>query len=290
MAAYVSPQITVPVSIHRQYELPAWAHGENTLVICSSYSGNTEETLSIFQQAVEAGCRVLAVCTGGKLATRAADHNCPVWQFSYDSQPRAALGYSFTLQLAALYRLGLIADPQAKLQAAVQSMRDRQHELLPEVPDTGNPAKRLAGQLVGRWITIFGAGFLGPVARRWKCQINENAKAQAAFEVLPEADHNTLEGIRQPLDQSGATMNVFLRARASHPRNQLRDEFTRMAFMLEGQNTDFYKCKGTGQLTQMWTALHFGDYVSYYLAMAYGVDPTPVPMMQELKEKLRDTL
>lgn len=288
VAAYISPQAGVPVFIQRDYQLPAWAQGEDTLVICSSHSGNTEETLSVFKQAFDAGCRILAVCTGGQLAQQAADNNYPVWQFEYNSQPRAAIGYSFALQLAVLWRLGLIPDPTNDLQGAVEAMQTQQPGLLPEIPAVNNPAKRMAGQLMERSITIFGAGFLGPVARRWKCQINENAKAQAAFEVLPEADHNALQGILQPEGLSGATMNIFLRAKAGHARNQLRDDFTRMTFMLEGQNTDFYKAKGKTQLAQMWTALHFGDYVSYYLAMAYGTDPTPVPMLADLKEKMRE--
>ena len=288
VADYVSPKASIPVCIHRDYQLPAWAQGKNTLVICSSHSGNTEETLGVFQQALASGCRVLIVCTGGQLAQQAAENNFPVWQFDYDSQPRAAIGYSFALQLAALWRLGLIPDPTTDLQAAVEAMRAQQPDLLPDIPVANNPAKRMAGQLMERSITIFGAGFLGTVARRWKCQINENAKAQAAFEVLPEADHNALQGILQPVGLSGVSMNIFLRAKASHARNQLRDEFTRMTFMLEGQNTDFYKARGKNLLAQMWTALHFGDYVSYYLAMAYGTDPTPVPMLADLKEKMRN--
>lgn len=287
VAAYVSPLALVPIYIHRDYKIPAWARGENTLLICSSYSGNTEETLSAFQQAKGTGCKVLAICAGGQLAQQATDNNHPVWLFEYDSLSRAAIGYSFALQLALLWRLGLVPDPQSDLWTAVEAMQAQQPDLLRENPAACNPAKRMAGQLMERWITIFGAGFLGPVARRWKNQINENAKAQAAYEILPEADHNTLQGILQPEQLSGATMNIFLRATASHARNQLRDDFTRMTYMLQGQNTDFYKAKGKNQLAQMWTALHFGDYVSYYLAMAYGTDPTPVPMLADLKEKMR---
>ncbi len=165
-------------------------------------------------------------------------------------------------------------------------MKEQQKSLLPEIPDTANSAKRMAGQFVGRWVTIYGAELMAPVAQRWKTQINENAKAQATFEILPEADHNTLEGMLQPEDQFGATMNVFLRAALNHPRNELRAKHTRMAVMLEGQNTDTLEALGDSRLANIWTALHYGDYTSYYLAMAYGLDPTAVPMLVDLKEKM----
>jgi len=288
LATYAAPLCSIPITVHRDYALPSWAKNENTLVICSSHSGNTEETLSVFEGGIEAECRILAVATGGTLAARVRKAGRALWHFDYDAQPRAAVGYSFGLLLAAFFRLGLVSDPSKDLAEAVDCMKIQQESLLPKVLDTNNPAKQIAGQMMGRWITVWGAGLMGPVARRWKCQLNENAKAQASFEVLPEADHNTLQGIAQPEAQFGATMNVFLKASQNHPRNQLRDDFTRMSFMLEGQNTAFVKAQGESPLAQMWTALHFGDYISYYLAMAYEVDPTPVPMLVDLKEKMKN--
>lgn len=144
----------------------------------------------------------------------------------------------------------------------------------------------MAGQFYGRWITIYGAGILAPVARRWKTQLNEVSKSMAGFEVLPEAGHNTLEGVYQPEKEFGRSMFVWLRAPSNHPRNNLRDEFTRIATMVQGINTDFIMAQGEGALANMWTCLHYGDYTSYYLAMAYEVDPTPVPMLSELKENM----
>ncbi|MDH3943274.1 MAG: bifunctional phosphoglucose/phosphomannose isomerase [Anaerolineae bacterium] len=286
LKVYAASHSPAVVAVHRDYDLPAWASGENTLVICSSHSGNTEETLSAFEAAQKQGCRVLALTTGGALA-ELAKKEAALWQFTYHSQPRAAIHHSLGLLLAAMTRLGLLPDPAAELEGAVDAMKAQQESLLPDVPDIGNSAKRMAGQFYGRWVTIFGSGILRPVARRWKTQINEVAKAYAAFEELPEADHNTLQGVVQPEEQMGKTMAIFLRAAANHPRNQLRDEFTRIAMMVQGINTDFIKAQGETPLANMWTALHYGDYTAYYLAMAYGLDPTPVPMLQELKEKLK---
>ncbi|MBW8011076.1 MAG: bifunctional phosphoglucose/phosphomannose isomerase [Chloroflexi bacterium] len=287
LAAFAESHGTIPIFVHRDYDLPAWAKGSQTLVVCSSHSGNTEETLSAFEAAMAQGCRIMTVTTGGKLAEAAKENNAILWKFTYDSQPRAAIHHSFGLLLAAFTRLGVLPDVEKELKSAVTAMKRQQKKLLPEVKDTINPAKRLAGQLIGRWITIYGSGVLAPVARRWKTQINEIAKAQASFEVIPEADHNTLEGISQPESESGCRMNLFLQAPSYHPRNKLREEFTRMTFMLEGINTDFVKSRGETALANIWTSLHFGDYTAYYLAMAYGIDPTPVPMLVELKEKMQ---
>ena len=286
LAAYIAPVCKLPVIVHRDYSLPAWAHSPHTLVIASSHSGCTEETLDAFDVAVKAGCRLLAVCTGGELEQRANAHNIPVWKFAHTGQPRAAVGFSFGLLLAAFTRLGLVPDPESELLDALAGMRSQQETLRANVPVAQNPAKRMAGQLVGRWVNVYGSGKLVPVARRWKTQMNEIAKAGAGFEALPEADHNALAGLVNPpvLMQ---TMTLFLRSPSDHPRNHLRLELTRHGFMVEGMNTDVYAANGESPLAHVWTALHFGDYLAYYLAMAYEVDPTPVDAMQNLKATLK---
>ncbi len=289
LAAYAESNSSVPIIVHRDYQLPAWAKNEKTLLILSSHSGNTEEVLSITEQALKTNCRIMAISTGGKLSKIAKIENFPLWKFKHDFQPRTAVGFSFALLLAVFTKLDFIPDPGIELKEAVIEMKKQQESLLPEVLDTANPSKRLAGQLMGRWITFWGSGLMAPIARRWKGQINENAKVQASFEILPEADHNALQGIMQPEAQFGATMNVFLQSKSDHPRNKLRSNFTRMTFMLEGQNTDFHRARGNSSLAQMWTTIHYGDYVSYYLAMGYGVDPSPVPMLIELKDKMKES-
>ncbi|MBM3152849.1 MAG: bifunctional phosphoglucose/phosphomannose isomerase [Chloroflexi bacterium] len=283
VSTYIAPACPVPVAVHRDYSLPAWARGPETLVIASSHSGNTEETLDSFDAAHAAGCRLLAVCTGGELEKRARAVSAPVWKFAHQGQPRAAVGYSFGLLMAIFARLGLIPDPEKELLGAVAGMRSQQEALRADVPVAQNPAKRMAGQMVGRWVNVYGSGSLAPVARRWKGQVNELAKAGAGFEALPEADHNTLAGTLNPSDTLPRTFHLFLRAASDHPRNRLRLDLTRQALMLEGLNTDLYDAPGTSPLAQMWTAIHFGDYVAFYLAMAYGVDPTPVTALEEFK-------
>ena len=287
LATYAAPICSVPIIVHRDYDLPAFARGPETLFIASSHSGNTEETLTAIEAAIAAECTILCVSTGGKLAAKAAEINAPLWQFEHAGQPRAAVGYSFGLLLALFVRLGLIAPEQADVPQTVDEMKSVQRHLRADVPAEKNPAKRTAGQAAGRWVTVFGANYLAPVARRWTGQINEIAKTGSNFEFIPEADHNTLAGIEKPEKVLLHTHSIFLRAKSDHPRNTLRLEMTRKTFMLEALSTDTVDARGTTPLSHMWTTILFGDYVSYYLAMIYKVDPTPVDALVMLKEKLK---
>ncbi|MDD5369115.1 MAG: bifunctional phosphoglucose/phosphomannose isomerase [Anaerolineaceae bacterium] len=288
VATYVLPSCNLPVIVHRDYDLPNWAQGPETLMIASSHSGNTEETLSSFQRALTRGCRVLAITTGGALEAEARQAGVPVWKFDHAGTPRAAVGFSFGLQLAALSRMGFVPDPTLDVNQAVAAMMTQQENLRTNVPVKQNLAKRLAGQLHGRIVAVFAADFLAPVARRWKGQISEVAKSWAQFEYLPEADHNTMAGLLHPEKALDQMIMIFLRATSDHPRNALRLDLTRKGFMQAGLNTDFVDAHGGAPLGQMWTTLHMGDYTAYYLAMSYGVDPTPVEAIEGLKAEMKN--
>jgi glucose/mannose-6-phosphate isomerase len=289
LAAYVAPLCQVPVAVHRDYDLPAWAHDRHTLVILISHSGGTEETLSTFERATEADCLRLVITARGKLSAAAPVAGAVRWPIEHPSpDSRTTLGFSFGLLLAAFTRLGLLHDPQLLLAEALDVLRQQMPILQPAVPVAQNPAKRLAGQLIGRWTTVFGSGALAPVARRWKTQLNELAKAWTGWEALPEADHNTLSGLHQPTELLERSLALFLTAPSDHPRNALRNTLTRQALMQEGLNTDNYTALGQGVLANQWSALHFGDYLAYYLALASGVDPAPNPAVSGFKTALAE--
>ena len=289
LATYCAPLAPIPVFVHRDYGLPLFARGAETLVICSSHSGNTEETLDAFESAQKAGCRLIAVSTGGELARRARENKIPVWTFEHAGQPRAAVGFSFGLLLAMFQRLGILPDQREALDDALASMKRSQERIKAHIPTAKNPAKRYAGQLMGRWVTFVASDFMTAVARRWKGQINEIVKAGANFEFLPEADHNTLAGTLHPQEVLNPhTMTLFLRALSDHPRNRLRSDLTRKAFMLEGMNTDHVDARGRTPLAHMWTMILFGDYMAYYLAMGYKVDPTPVEALVDFKRSMAE--
>ncbi len=284
--AYVAGTCPVPISVLRDYSLPA-AAGPETLVIASSHSGDTEETLAAAQAALERGAHLLAITRGGQLAALAHARGVPVWRFEHTGQPRAAVGFGCMLTLGVLVKLGLVPDPSTEVAGAVTALREQQAHLRADVPVVRNPAKRMAGQCLDRLPLIFGAGLLAPVARRWKSQINELAKAAAVFDELPEMDHNSVAGTLNPEALVGKFIALFLRSRFEHPRHARRAEVTREIYMTGGFNTDVIAASGPSPLAQLFTSLHFGDYTAYYLALAYGIDPSPVPQIDYLKEQLR---
>lgn len=289
LASYCASLSPLPVSIHRDYDLPLFARGTETLVICSSHSGNTEETLSAFEAARKAECRIVVVCTDGELAKRAKENDIPLWTFDHAGQASSAVGFSFGLLLGMFQRLGFIPDQKEVVDDAVAAMKRTQQHLKADVIAAKNPAKRYAGQLMGRWVTFMASGSMTSVARRWKGQINELAKAGASFESIPEANHNTMAGTMNPQETLNAhTMTLFLRAPSDHPRNRQRSDLTRQAFMLEGLNTDYVDARGNTPLAHMWTLILFGDYMAYYLAMGYGVDPTPVKVVADFKQSMME--
>jgi len=286
LAALVSQACPIPVLVNRSYELPAFVSGPHTLVVGASHSGNTEETLSVMQQARAQGALLLAITTGGELARLCSAWGAPVLRFAYNSQPRAALGYSFIPLLNLLCHLNLIEDQSAALNEAVQVMRDWQVEIGPTSPLSNNPAKRLAGQLIERMPVIYGAGLLAPVARRWKTQFNENSKAWAFYEELPELNHNAVVGYEiSERIREWATV-ILLRSRYDSPRIQARWRVTREMLIREGVGSDQVYARGQSRLAQMLSLVHFGDLVSIYLALATNVNPTPVAPIVYLKEQL----
>jgi len=288
VAASVSSSIHLPVTVHRGYGLPAFANGPQTLVVCISHSGNSEEVLDAFSAAQKNKCSLLVISTGGELAKHAAEKNIPVWVFdSKDVVDTAAIAYPFALLLALISRLGLIPDPTIDVAEAIAMMKRSQQHIVADVIAAKNPAKRYAGQLVGRWVTFVGTETLAPVARRWKTQINQLAKAGANFEVIPEATHNTLIATINPNPTLNAhTMTLFMRAPSDHPRNRLRSDLMRQAFMLEALNTDVIDARGESIIAHLWTLIIFGDYMAYYLAMAYGADPSEEDAFVNFKRSL----
>ncbi len=291
LRALAEPECAVPIVTNRDYTLPAFVNAE-TLVIASSYSGNTEETLSAFAQARERGAKLLAITTDGKLAQRAQELGVPLLTFRYQSQPRAALGYSLVSLIGVIQKLGFIGDKEADLEEAVVVMESLQEEIRETVPCslpspvTENPAKQLAKRLYGHLPVIYGSGYLAEVAHRWKTQFNENAKSWSFFEPLPELNHNAVVGYQFPEELAERILVVMLVSSLDHSRNKARFQVTQEILAQRGIAYETIEAHGGSPLAQMLSAIHFGDYVSYYLALLYEVDPTPVKTINYLKERL----
>ncbi|MDW7991111.1 MAG: bifunctional phosphoglucose/phosphomannose isomerase [Anaerolineae bacterium] len=272
VSALVAEECPVPILGVGGYDLPAHA-GPETLVVGSSYSGKTEETLTTFRKAMERGCRLVAIATGGDLADLAEERGYPLLKFPPCLAPRAAIGYSVVLLLGLLCQVGLVRDYGEDLDEAIAVLEEWGQELRPETPTVHNPAKRLAGQLIGRLPAVYGAGFLAPVARRWKSQFNENAKQWAIWEEMPELNHNAVVGYGLPDRVREQAYVLMLRSPQDHPRVQARWEVTKELLLREGIAIDEMWGRGQSRLAQMLSLIHFGDYVSLYLAALNGVDP-----------------
>jgi glucose/mannose-6-phosphate isomerase len=274
------------VFVARDYELPAFVDNK-TLVIASSYSGNTEETLSAFGQALQTKCKKLAITTGGKLKALAEEARIPLFIIDHVSPPRAALGYSLVPLIAFMQQLGFM-----KKAGEVEEMLAILDKLLTElnetVPASSNPAKQLAKKLQGKIAVTYGAGVLSDVARRWKTQINENSKAWAFHEVLPELNHNAVVGYQFPQELASKIYVVLLRSPSLHPRTLIRYQVTSELLTQSGISYQAVDSQGQGELSQIMSLVFFGDWVSYYLATLYQTDPTPVKSIDYLKKRLSE--
>jgi glucose/mannose-6-phosphate isomerase len=281
----VQAEARIPVIIHRDYGLPAFVN-DKTLLIASSYSGNTEETLSGFEPALKTGAKKLAMTTGGKLQKLAEGHNIPVFKIDYKAQPRAALGYSFLPTLGVIQKLGFIKDKSADVAETVEVLEKMVIRLDEKSPVKANPAKQLAQRLYGCLSVVYGAGIAAEAAHRWKTQLNENSKAWAFYEVFPELNHNATVGYPLPKDVAVKMRVILLRSPTFNERIKLRYDVTCELLKQAGVAYEFVDGEGKSALSQMMSLVMMGDFTSYYLAILYQVDPSPVKVISYLKERL----
>jgi glucose/mannose-6-phosphate isomerase len=281
----IDAEAKLPILVHRDYSLLAMVDAQ-TLVIASSYSGMTEETLTAFEQALATEAKKLVITTGGTLKGLAESRGIPVFTFSYQAQPRAALPFSFLPILGFLQRLGLISDKSPDVAETVRVLEGLSTRINETVPLSGNPAKQLAQKLYGHLPVIYGGGILAEVAHRWKTQINENSKAWAFHEAFPELNHNAVVGYQFPAELASKIVVVLLRTASLPSRVKLRYEVTVQLLEQAGVDHQIVDSEGESPLSQIMGQVLFGDYVSYYLAMLYEIDPSPVETIAYLKEQL----
>ena len=278
-------QGAMPILVQRDYNLPASVN-KKTLVIASSYSGNTEETLSAFGQALKTRARKLAITTGGQLKALAEQNGIPLFTFKYLAEPRAALGYSLFSILGILQKLGLLQLSDSDVAQAISTLDELSPRLDKNMPSISNPAKQLAARLFDRLAVIYGAGILSKVALRWKTQFNENSKAWAFAEYLPELDHNSVVGYNFPEWLRQKALVVMLNSPSLHPRIRARFQITAEIMTRAGIEHETVEAQGATLLAQMMSTIFLGDYVSYYLAILNRTDPAPVATIDYLKQRL----
>ncbi len=283
----IQAESPVPLLVVRGYDAPGYVD-KHTLAIASSYSGDTEETLAAFEAALERGAKPFALTTGGRLGRLAEERHMPRHVFSYAAQPRAALAHSLMPLVALAQNLGFVNpqdDDVAEAVAVLAALRD---DIDAAVPTADNAAKQLARRLAGRIPVIYGAEFLTEVARRWRGQLAENGKTAAFSDELPELNHNTVVGYPNPAAMREHATIVFLRSPALHPRVLLRYEATSEMLAEAGIRAETVSSHGSGPLAQALGLILFGDYVSYYVALLNGADPTEVNVIARLKRRLAE--
>ena len=281
--ALLADELKVPLNVHRDYGIPGYV-SRDSLVIVSSFSGNTEETLSGFEEAKKRGAKILAITTGGKVAEDAKTLRLPLITFGYHAQPRAALGYSMTLVLGVLGKLGFARDMGKEIDQAlkdVAKLEERVHE-----GARTNDAKKLAAELYGRIPVVFGAGAMGVMARRVKDQWNENAKNWAHYDVMSELNHNAVVGFPHPPIARDAQTVLLLRSRRDNPRHQVRFEVTKELLDRAQIPHKDLQFDGDSLLSEVLQMTYFTDYVSFYVALLNGADPSPVTSIDYLKDRL----
>jgi glucose/mannose-6-phosphate isomerase len=285
--AVFAERLSVPIVSVRDYELPAWVGGQ-TLVVAVSHSGATEETISALSAALERRCPVVVITTGGPIGDVAARVDLPRLIYATDAPPRASLGYSMSLLAGLLERAGILALGVTEVEAAVSASAAVVNACAPEVPTETNLAKQLAWSLLDRLPIVEGSGALAAVARRWKTQLNENSHSVAAAEELPEAMHNAVVGYDQPDALRDHQYFVFLRAASDNERNAYRATISSELLDAVKVSHQSVTVEGDSRFAQACAAITLGDYVSAYLALLYGVDPSATPVLTHVKERMAD--
>ncbi|MBU2037371.1 bifunctional phosphoglucose/phosphomannose isomerase [Patescibacteria group bacterium] len=269
--------LSVPVLTHRSYNLPANID-QNTLIICISYSGQTEETLSAFNKATESHLEIAGITCGGQLSELFQKYKIPWVKIPQDNiPPRASLGYQLAAIVKILMAYGLL---NSSAQNALISLPEK---IIPA--DLENQARIFCVKLNHKTPIIYSSQDNWILARLWKICLNENAKIPAFFNFFPELNHNEMVGWTKSL---GPFHLLFMRDKDDLPRIKKRMDLT--AELLKNQHlpVDFIEVKGQGALEKIFWATAFGEWLSYHLALFYGIDPTPVEMVEKFKKLLKD--
>lgn len=288
VASLAEPEARIPIYVYRGYRLPACVN-KRTLVIASSYSGNTEETLASFRESIARGAMNIAITTGGKLKDMASANAVPTFMYDYKSPPRAAFPYGFVTLLCFMRRLGFlesVGDGMEKIPTFLGEYAKTINELSIE---RQNVAKQVARFLCRKVAVIYGSELLSEVAHRWKTQINENSKAWAVYETIPEMNHNSVVGYRFPSDMKEHLSVVVLESPLLSTRIGMRVGVVKE--LLNGASIPVRSVAAAGELLidQVMSLVLLGDYVSYYLAILNGTDPGPVAAIDYLKTQLAKT-
>lgn len=284
----MAPEVNIPVGLWQDYGIPGWVN-KDTLVIAISYSGNTEETLDSFKKAAEKTDRLITLAKGGELEVLSRKYKTCHYKINYEGQPRASFGFMFTSMVAIFNKLKLIEVTNEDFSEAVLLLRGLLKNIDANVYTSSNEAKIIAKKLFEKIPVVFGSGIMSEMARRWCNEFGENSKVAAYYQVLPEMNHNTFNGVQFPRELGKKIYCLVLRSKFDHPRNRIRHDVTMEvlqknripyeAISIEPAPTKFSEML---QFTMM------GAYISFYLGILYDTDPSVIKVVDYLKEKLAE--
>ncbi len=286
LKSIIYDKIKIPIVVVKGYVLPAFV-SKDWLVVPVSYSGNTEETLSALSQAINRGCFLLSITSGGRLKDICADNDSACVMVPGGYQPRGAAGYLFFTTYLVLGRIGIIEMNGNEIHEALEILKSKKKIYNRNTATENNPAKRLAVELFEYLPVIFGTeGYLSAVAYRWKCEINENAKCPCFWGEFPELNHNETVGWQNLQTLSSNFVLVVFKDDESTDRIKVRIKTT-----VELLRDNFGKIleipsEGKSRLARALGLMYLGDIASVYLAFLYNVDPTPVDRIAILKAEL----
>jgi glucose/mannose-6-phosphate isomerase len=289
MASLFRDKLDVPLVVNREYDLPKWVN-KDTLLLCISYSGNTDETLSAFKIASQKKCKIICLSSGGKLQELAEKRGVPFITIPAGLQPRAATAYLLFPSIIFLKRLGLLKTTiEPDIEETITVTRELVTVFNKETPLENNLAKQLAQSIFNTIPQIYGWGIYVPIAKRWRYQFNENSKVIARSDILPECNHNDIVGWTANPEISKQCSCILFRDKDE----ETIDMTTRLNFMKAlFQNTAGHifevTPKGKSQLAKMMYLMCLGDFISCYLAVLRGIDPTPIDIITELKKRLAE--
>lgn len=286
-------QLQVPLIHIHDYDLPAWAD-EHTLVLCSAFSGETEEPVQIARQAQERGCQWMSIGAGGTIIKFAQQHNRPYYQIdpvhNPSKQPRMANGYSVVGQLIMASKTGLFSISQKDIDTVMKTMQSVVQENTINVPTDKNPAKQQATAIHQKVFVLVAARHLMGAIHLIKNQANENAKNFAVLFDIPEMNHHLLEGLKYP-DSNINNLHVFFAESDLYPeRIQKRFSITQEILNTYGIHYTVWKATSGDTFSQAFECVQFGSFVNHYLAMLNGLDPATIPYVDYFKVQLGQPL
>jgi glucose/mannose-6-phosphate isomerase len=289
MASLFRDKLDVPLVVNREYDLPKWVN-KDTLIICISYSGNTDETLSSFKLASQKKCKIICISTGGKLQDLAEKREVPFVKIPAGIQPRAATAYLLFPSVIFLKKIGLLkATIDADIDETIAVTKDFVSTNNKSVPEETNLAKQLAKKIFGTIPQIYGWGIYTPIAIRWRHQFNENSKIIARTDLVPDCNHNDIVGWSANPEISKQFSCVIFRDKEEESIDiGTRLNFMRDLFHSTAGNVIEVPPKGKSQLAKMMYLMCLGDFTSCYLAVLRGIDPSPVDIITELKKRLAE--